>query len=206
MTTSARARRRPWADLRFLIGIALVIASVVGVWSVVAAAQQTRPVLQATRTIVPGEPLDPDALRVVDVALGAWGDGYLAPTSLSAGLVAARTVEAGELVPSSAAEPPDAGRTTSILVSSTTGVPENVRPGTVVEVWSAPPRTEGRGFTEPRVLIPTATVAAVDRDGGLLGDSASSLELVIDRSEVGGVLAALASGAALSAVPTRAAR
>ena len=40
MTTARSRRRAPWADARFLIGIALVIASVVGVWLVVNGARQ----------------------------------------------------------------------------------------------------------------------------------------------------------------------
>ena len=57
--------RAPWADVRFLLGLVLVIVSIAGVWFVVAAARQTAPVFAATRTIVPGETVSVDDVQVV---------------------------------------------------------------------------------------------------------------------------------------------
>ena len=66
--------RAPWTDVRFLLGLLLVVVSIAGVWFVVAAARQTAPVFAATRTIVPGEVVAADDLQVVDIALGEVGD------------------------------------------------------------------------------------------------------------------------------------
>ena len=58
MTSSetVRARRRaPWVDVRFLLGIVLILASVAGVWFVVSAARQTAPAIAAATTLVPGD-------------------------------------------------------------------------------------------------------------------------------------------------------
>ena len=100
---TARPRSRAfWGDARFFLGILLVVASVAGVWFVVAASRQTVPAFAASRTIVPGEAVSSDDLRLVDVSLGQLGDAYLAPDALADGLVATRTIESGELVPESA--------------------------------------------------------------------------------------------------------
>ena len=96
------ARRAPWTDVRFLLGILLIVASVAGVWFVVNAARQTAPVFAAADTIVVGQAITDADLRVVDVALGQSGAAYLDAQSLSSGSVATRTIEAGELVPRSA--------------------------------------------------------------------------------------------------------
>ena len=194
--------RRPWGDVRFLIGIALVVAAVTGVWLVVSSARQTTPILQATRTIVPGETVG-GAVRVVDVALGTAADGYLTPDALPDGTVATRTIENGELLPRTATAPADSSRVTSIVVESTT-IPGGVSAGSAVELWSSAPSGEGKGFAAPRILLDEATVAAVDRADGLLAGGRSSIELVVDRTEVGRVLGAVAEGAALSVVPLRA--
>lgn len=199
--STVRKGRRPWTDLRFFIGLLLIVLSVAGVWLIVGAAQQTSPVLQAARTIVPGEPLTSADVRVVDVMLGTASAGYLTPTTLEPGLIATRTIAAGELVPSSAASDADQGRTTSVVVRSTVPVPATVETGTVVEVWAAEPRGDGKGFAEPRVLLSDATVASVRRDDGPLSANATTLELVVDRSAVGEVLAALTGGSSLSVVP-----
>ena len=136
---SPRPRRRAfWVDARFALGLLLVVASVVGVWFVISAARQTVSVFAAAHTIVPGQVLSGDDLRPVDVALGQVGDAYLAGGALEEGLVATRTVPAGELVPQSAVGPAAAARTTSVVVHSAVDVPAVVGEGSVVEVWAAP--------------------------------------------------------------------
>ncbi|MEV7620363.1 SAF domain-containing protein [Microbacterium sp. NPDC089321] len=97
----SRAHRRFYGDLRFVIGVLLVIASIAGVWLLVASSRQTSPVLQATRTVLPGETISSAELRVVDVGLGPVADEYLTPQSLDPGTVAVRTLSAGEIVPPS---------------------------------------------------------------------------------------------------------
>ncbi|MDQ4215434.1 SAF domain-containing protein [Microbacterium capsulatum] len=199
--STARAARRPWTDLRFFIGLGLIVVSVVGVWLVVGAAKQTTPALQAVRTIVPGEPLTSADVRVVDVALGAVGPGYLTPATLEPGLIATRTITEGELVPAAAASDADAGRTTSVVVQSTVRVPAAVAKGAVVEVWAAAPAGQGKGFEEPRILLSEATVAWVERDSGPLSAKSTTLELVVERARVGEVLGAITAGSSLSVVP-----
>lgn len=212
MTTSSsspqpagrRAPRMFWADARFFVGLALIAASIAGVWWVVSAARQTVPVLQSAGVIVPGETLSADDLRVVEVALGSASERYLAPHELAEGQVAARTISAGELVPIDAVEPADATAVTTVVVESAVDVPAALGEGTSVELWEAP-ALEGGGFDAPRVLVADAVVGAVVRDGSMMGSAGPSLELVIDRAKVADVLAAVSAGSALSAVPHSAA-
>ncbi|HIE61830.1 MAG TPA: hypothetical protein EYQ02_09365, partial [Microbacterium sp.] len=78
MSSRSHTSRRPaWADLRFLVGVILVLASVGGVWFIVSSARQTEPVYVAVRAIVPGEPVAAADLAVVDVALGVASNAYL---------------------------------------------------------------------------------------------------------------------------------
>lgn len=196
MSDQHAVRPRPrafWADLRFLLGIVLVVASVGGVGLVVAAARQTVPVFAAARTLVPGEAVATEDLRVVEVALGALEEVYLSPATLSPGAVTARTVPAGQLVPRDAVVDAAALRTTTEL-------PAAVREGATVEVWSAP-RLERGAFDAPRILIPAATVVSVTTEDSMLGGGGASVEVVIARAEVATTLAALAQGAGLSVVP-----
>ncbi len=198
---TARTARRPWTDLRFFIGLALIVLSVAGVWLIVGAAKQTRPALQAVHTIVPGDPLTSADVRVVDVVLGTVGSGYLTPATLEPGLIATRTIAEGELVSSTAAAGSDEGRTTSVVVRSAVPVPGSIGRGSVVELWAADPHAEGKGFDAPRVLLPDATVASVDREDGPLSAKSTTLELVVSRAKVGEVLGALTAGSSLSVVP-----
>lgn len=201
MTTQPRARRAFWGDIRFLIGITLVILSIAGVWLIVSSARQTTPVLQADRTIAQGEALVSDDFRVVEVSLGTVVDGYLAPQDLEPGMIAARTLSAGELLPATAAADAQSGRTTSIVIESSVGIPESVAVGTPVELWYAPVVAENDEFDAPRILVADVVVASIPEADGMLAQRTAMLEIVIDRSDVADVLAAITGGAALSVVP-----
>lgn len=204
MSAADTVRPRPrafWSDARFLIGIALIVASIAGVWAVVASARQTAPVFAAVRTLVPGEVVAAEDLRVVEVALGQVGDSYAAPGVLEPGAVAVRTIGEGELVPLSSLGGVDAVRTTTVVLQSAGDVPAAVGSGSVVEVWAAPQLERGV-FDTPSILVPTATVLSVTREDAVMGTSGAALELVIERSDVAVVLAAVAAGSSLSVVPT----
>lgn len=194
-------RRAFWGDARFFLGILLIVASVAGVWLVVAAARNTVPVYAATHTIVPGEPISADDVRVVDVALGPLADNYLTPDDIGEASVATRTIDEGELVPTASVGAADSARTTSVVVRSAVDVPASVAAGTVVEVWSAPLLEQGR-YDAPRILVADATVVSVTRDESMIGGGSAALELVIPRADVASTLAAMADESALSVVPT----
>ena len=204
MTAIESARPRPrafWGDARFFLGILLIAASVVGVWFVVSASRQTVPVFAATRTIVPGEAVADDDLRLVDVSLGQLEDSYLTAEALEGGLVATRTVAEGELVPQSAVGAAAAAATTTVVLHSAVEVPASVEAGSVVEVWEAPLIEHG-SYDVPRILVADATVVSVTRDDSMIGGGAASLEVVIPRADVAAVLGAMADESALSVVPT----
>jgi len=201
MTFLSRPRKAFWGDVRFLIGIVLVVLSIAGVWLIVSSAGRTTPVLQANRTIVQGEALVSADFQVVEVGLGALTEDYLAPQDLEPGLIAARTLTEGEIVPTTALADADAGRTTTIVVESSTGIPAEVAAGTVVELWQAPPLEDGRSFDAPRILVADVIVSTVVEPEGMLSSGTTTVELVIDRADVADVLAAITGGAALSVVP-----
>jgi len=201
MTTHPRSRRAFWGDIRFFIGIALVILSILGVWLIVSSARSTAPVLQASRTITLGEALSSSDFRVVEVSLGAVAEGYLAPQDLETGMIASRTVQDGELLPSVAIADAESSRTTNIVVESAVGVPEHIAVGTPVELWYSPALDDAGAFDAPRILAGDVVVASIPETDGMLSQRSSAIELVIDRSDVADVLAAITGGAALSVVP-----
>lgn len=201
MNTSVRPAHAFWSDVRFFIGIALVAASIAAVWFIVTSARETAPTLQTTRTIVVGEVLTSADFRTVDVGLGVLADDYLTPAELAPGLIATRTIPAGELLPRTATAPADSARTTTVVIDSAAAVPESIEAGSLVELWSAAPQADARGFETPAVLVSAATVAAVIPAQGMMSRGGTTLEIVIDRSEVGAVLAAITDGSVLSVVP-----
>jgi hypothetical protein len=203
MTAAVDARPRSrafWSDARFFLGILLVVASVAGVWFVVAASRQTVPAFAASRTIVLGEAISSDDVRLVDVSLGQIGEAYLTEDALADGLVATRTIQSGELVPRSAVGEASAVRTTSVVLRSAVDVPGSVDAGSTVEVWAAPLIERG-SYDAPRILVADATVVSVTRDDSMIGGGSATLEVVIPRADVPATLAAMADESALSIVP-----
>ena len=189
-----------WADVRFLIGVLLIIVSIAGVWMVVAAARQTTTVFAATRTIVPGESIGVGDLRAVEVALGSIDGAYIAAGALPDAAVATRAIHAGELVPADALGGADAARTTTVVVRSAADVPGSVVAGSTVEIWSAPLDEAGER-SAPRILVADATVVEVGRDDSVIGRGTVAVEVVIPRADVAAVLAAQSTDAVLSVVP-----
>lgn len=201
MASLSRPRRAFWGDLRFLIGIALVALSITAVWLIVTVSDDAAPVLQAKRTLVRGEPLTSDDFQVVEVGLGLLAAQYLGPEDLEPDQIATRTLAKGEIVPKEALTDASRSRTTTIVIDSGTGIPEDVQAGTVVELWQAPPIDGGRSFDTPRILVADVVVHDVLESDGVLADTGTRLEVVIDRADVADVLAAVTGRSALSVVP-----
>jgi hypothetical protein len=201
MIKFVRSRRAVWGDARFLIGIAVVALSIGGVWAVVSSSGTTTPVLQATRTIALGEALVSGDFQVVEVGLGTVTDRYLTPQELRPGQIASRTLVEGELLATSAVEDADADRTTTIVVESSTGIPAEVAAGSVIELWHSPPVGDDGSQSPPRILVAHAIVASVTKTEGMLAEDGTTAEVVIDRTDVPEVLAAITGGSVLSVVP-----
>lgn len=202
-TVSARHGRAFWADARFFVGIALVVASIAGVWAIVTSARTTVPVLAAARTIVPGEEVSSAALEVVQVSLGAAGASYLTPDALGAELVATRTIGAGELIPAGALAPAASSRATSVVVTSAGEIPTSVTVGAVVELWGAP-RLERGEYGVPEIVVADAVVRAVGEKTSVMGRPGVPLELIIPRADIAPTLGAVAADWSFSIVPTAA--
>ncbi len=189
-------------DPRFAVGLLLVLVSVLGVTLLVSAAERTRPVYAAPRTLAAGDAVNAGDLAVAQVRLGRAERSYLSPGDLPpGGIVLTRTVQEGELLPAGAVTDAASVDTSSVVVESTGRLPRNVAAGRLVDVWAA---REGEGgvFGPPGVLVPAATVVQVLEDDGLVGDgSAQSVEILVPRERIARVLESIANGDAVSLVP-----
>lgn len=200
--TPVRPPRRPfWADLRFVLGIVLIVASVAGVGLVVSLANQTRSVYVAATTLVPGQPVTEAEVTAVDIGLGTVVERYLAEGDLTIGAVATRTILEGELIAATAIGDAESTAVTKVVVRSSVDVPADISAGDLVDLWASTPLESGV-FGTPRVLVPEATIVSVRRDDSMMGGGAAQVEIVIARSDVSATLEAMTNGSALSIVPT----
>lgn len=197
----APRRTRFWVDPRFVLGLMLVIASIVGVSAVVAASDQSIAVYAARVPLAVGDHLDPDDLVETRVRLGGAAGLYLTPARLSAGgLVVTRTITTGELVPASAVGTRAGESVTSLVLDLRGRLSTGLEAGSVVDVWSAALVDSGV-YGPPSVLVGQATIVRILEPTGLIqSDGGRSVEVLVPKEKVAAVLGAVANEEAMSLV------
>lgn len=223
-----RLRRPGWRDPRLLLGVVLVAASVALGSALVSAAGRTVPVYVAAGAIVPGDGVDAGSLRVREVRLGDAGEVYLrADEPLPEGLVAVRTVGAGELVPRAAVAPEADLGLRPVAIEPDGVLPGGLAAGATVDLWYVPeaprgavaamgsgvggalPEEDGTqdgaapalGANEPALLVSGLTVAEVSEPrAGLATGSAVTVHVLVPVGDLASVLAALASDGSVEVV------
>ncbi|HTW20329.1 MAG TPA: hypothetical protein VME70_08975 [Mycobacteriales bacterium] len=171
-----------WLDLRFVLGVLLVLVAVVAGAHVFAAAGHYAEVYRARQPLVPGERLAAGDLETGRVRFAGRGAGYVsaagpAPT----GDVVTRYVGAGELVPvaalASAAAVQPARR--EVTVPVTPGhLPDGLAHGDLVDVYVTATVPSGA-----RVPAPSEVLAAVpvdSDDGGSQSSAGTTVSVVLD--------------------------
>ena len=204
----AKRKRRPFVfDPRFLIGLALVVVSVLGVVGLVNAANASVDVLAARSTLTPGERVHAGDLVPTSVRAGTTEKLYLRVGAVpAAGVIVTRAVVAGELVPTSAVGSEAGADLTSIVVSLNTALSASIGPGSRVDLWSADALDAtaeggGSGFAAPTVLVSSAIIVRIVDEKNLVATTGSEVELLVPKDATASVLDAIANGAALSVVP-----
>ncbi|NDL58584.1 SAF domain-containing protein [Phytoactinopolyspora mesophila] len=211
---AARLRRARWHSPQIIVGALLVLVPVVIGARVVAAANDTQPVLVAAENLSSGQPLAADMLEIRHVALDN-DTGLYFTEALGEGHVVLRDVREGELLPRSvvveAEEVVSGAQAMRYLTLSVPAAeaPAGLSVGDAVDVWLASP---GDSASEAEKLAPGLTVAHAD-DGGALGLSGShaTVTLVVQADDpddledlVGQLIAASRDGSVyLSKLPGR---
>ncbi|MFB6609544.1 SAF domain-containing protein [Agromyces sp. NPDC056379] len=189
-------------DPRLIIGMVLIAGSTFGVWSLVSGLDDGVEVYAARDTLTPGTTVTADDLATESVRLGGSATHYLAVGELpEGGLVVARTIEAGELVPDAAVDETDRTGLATVVVPSRGPLPSDVAAGTRVDVWTA--KEAERGYEPPTVLVSDAEIGGVIEAEGMVSTGGTSVELLVPREKVAALLGALASGDAIDLVPAR---
>ncbi|WP_405217683.1 SAF domain-containing protein [Agrococcus sp. Ld7] len=193
------AARRTWLDPRLVIGVALVLASLAGVWFVVQQSARTEVAWAATRTLLPGETVDAGDVQQVEVRLQATQARYLDAATTPVGMVVAATVGEGEVLPERTVGIAASLDRSAVVIDVGSALPSAVRPGSLVDIWTAAQTDEGYG--PPAVLIDQAIVVRVMEDEGILATAAQQLELLVPTDETGRLLEAMSNEHMLSVVP-----
>ncbi len=163
---ATRLRRPRWHDPRLIIGVLLVLGSVVAGTRVIAASDDTVPVLVAAADLAPGQRLTPNLVETRDVLLGDNLDRYLTGT-VGSGYVVVREVGEGELLPRSSIAAATEDRTLRYVTIPVAAaeLPAGLAGGDLVDVWQIAPPDAGER-TATRLL---SRVGVADADSGESG-------------------------------------
>lgn len=199
--TSAGRRRR--VDPRVVLGLILVVASVVGVLAVLRAADRTVTLYRAGSVIAAGERVDADDLAAIRVRLGGLEGRYLASGAVPAGgLVATRSIGAGELIPRSAVSARSASATTAVVIALDSPVSRAVTEGALVDVWASADVGPGERTAAPVVLASGVLVVRAEQTRGVLGEGGGArIEVRVPARRVAAVLQAQANGDTFGVLP-----
>lgn len=201
-TTAARFRKPSWRDPRLLVGLLLVLVSVMGVVLLVATANRSEPYYAAAGDLVVGQRITREDLTTVDAHLQDASERYLpASQELQENAVVTQRVAQGELVPATSLGTADELDRTPVGIKLETPVPAQAGPGSHVDVWVAQPKPTGRGFQEPRKLVPGAEIARVDTtDTALGGTGGVTVHVLVRQAQVGPLVDALGNDAKVTLV------
>ena len=188
-------------DLRLVVGLVLVAASVAGVTWIVGAADRTVAVYSAKTALYPGDRVTAEDLALARVRLGAGEAHYLTVTDLPAdGAVINRAVGEGELLPAAAIGSAQGSSLAPLVVDLSGPLSAAASPGAVVDLWAAE-RLDSTRFGPPAVLVPGATIVRVLEEEGLVADAGIAIEVLVPRASVARLLEALSNEDAVAAVP-----
>jgi hypothetical protein len=184
-----------------MVGVLLVLASVIGVISLVGSADKTTDVYAARDSIAVGEKLSQGNVVLAKVRLGETEEHYLTLESgLPEGLVAVQRVGKNQLIPRDSLGKVDALDRKPVTVTIEESLPDQAVAGTRVDVWVAMPDARN-GFSEPKLLLPGAEIAQVTPGSTALGSSRNTevMVLVAD-NQMPALLGAQANQAKISVV------
>ncbi len=179
--TVARRSLPAWVNARTVLGALLFAVSLVGGLRVLQQADEGVVLWSAARDLRPGVAVSAEELRPVSVNLPLRAiANYVTAERALEGVVVTRPVSAGELIPvdslarDATASP---GRAMTIPLAATHAVGGAIRRGDRVDVLATfDPRTAAARTT---LLATKVQVLDVVRDGGFVGDAASTVGITV---------------------------
>jgi hypothetical protein len=195
--TPRRLRPPRWLDLRLVLGVLLVLASVLLGARIVSAADATVPVWAVTGDLAAGTELSAEDLVAVDVRLDDTAAAYLSAATRPEGRTLARAVRSGELLPRTALEEVDALVQLALPVQSGY-VPPGLQRGQLVDVYAVADPAAGATVVADgsvTLVLRKAPVQAISgRSEGVLSTPTTAVQVVVAVSDgdADEVLAAIA--------------
>jgi hypothetical protein len=180
-----RFQRPSWLDLRLVLGVAMVLASVLGGAVALSAADHRQARWAITRDLAAGTVLGSSDVKAVRVQLGSSDQQYLPVTEAVVGRAVQSSVRAGQLLPRSVLTTPAEGVAVTIPLRPDNG--PTISRGDRITVWLSTKSCQGQ------VLLSGVPVQSVARsaDASFGSDTGSVLVVELPGPAARRVVAAL---------------
>lgn len=205
--TAQRLQKPSWRDSRLVIGVLLILLATIGGATVIEKFDDSVEVLQASKSLVPGQPIGKDDVRPVRVRMDKAGASYVrASRALPKGRLL-REVRAGELLPRSALGAATQVEVKAVSVRVDPSLAATLVQGSVVDVWVSAKKDEAgaASFGAPTRMIERAIVSRVPDEKGSFGVSSgqdAAVHVLVPESQVAAVIGAVTTDAKVTLVPT----
>lgn len=206
--TAGRLQRPSWRDGRLVGGVLLVLLAMVAGALTLRHFDDSVTVLQASRTLEPGDQVRAGDVTAVDVRMDAAGR-YLATVPTDGRGRVLREVRAGELVPKAAVGDAGSLAVRTIAVPATSVSAGTLQRGAVVDVWVSQRRDDATGaasYDPPSRLLERVPVAGVPNTESGLGAASGegAVQILVPQEQVAQLLSAMNSGGKVDLVPVSA--
>jgi hypothetical protein len=204
MSEKSRRLRMPQRKTRrsLLIGLAIMIASLAGVWFAIQSNDKTEDFLVAAKPASSGSVVTSGSFRVEKLNLAGSSDRYLRPGDVPLGSYLLNTFDVGQLVPKGSVSSSIIDARQPVIISSVMPVPKSLKVGDYVDIWVSA-AIESNKFASAVMLVSDAEVTDVMAAAGVLADQAPNVQLLVPVTSVAPILDSIASKGALSLVLKR---
>lgn len=193
-------RKSILTDPRLLTGIALILISVLATTWIVQRARGGEELYRLTQPIAQGQPIPSSALEVVKARTGT--SAYLPVGKLPREAVAVRSLDAGELLPTSAVASTAEQSRRQVVINVGTRIPTSVQVGSSVEIWSINKSERAPQDATSTVVCQDAIILTLKaNESGLGAQRQNSVEISVPAADLEKVISTSGSGATLVIVP-----
>ena len=194
---SRRLSAPGWFNLRFVVGLVIIVAPIFIGARVLASADRYVAVYVARQPLVPGEQITADDLAVGRVRFVGQGARYVAAGRAPIGYFVTRYVASGELLPLLAltSDPEPGARERQVTVPVGMGhAPTSLERGDLVDVYLSHKPESGESPAAPQLVVGAVPVDSVTGSGALASSGTLSIVLVVPDDRVIAVVKAIETG------------
>lgn len=200
-TTHSRRSRSVWRDSRFLLGAALIVASVALTTWIVNQATEGDELYRLNVDVALGQPIT--SSQLVPVEARTTSNAYVQVGALPETPIATRSLSKGELLPTAAVTSTAESGRRQVVIDVASRIPSSVAIGDRVEIWSV--RNEsviGDPAGEPIVITREAVILTVtETEAGLGMEHLRSVEVSVPEADLSRLLTATGADVRLIIVP-----